>query len=86
VNVGADLVALGMFHVGYLLGKAAGSEKLNARFVIIGSADQGNWLQAMGDGFDKAIFHETPLLFHKQQEKSIVAKWSCTNVLSSYIQ
>jgi len=58
VNVGADLVALGMFHVGHLLGKAAGSEKLNARLVIIGSDDQDDGLQAGGDGFDKAIFPE----------------------------
>ena len=58
MNVGADLVALGMFHVGHLLGKAAGSEKLNARLVIIGSDDQGDGLQTVGDGFDKDIFHE----------------------------
>ena len=34
------------------------SEKLNARFVIIGPDDQGDGLQAGGDGSDKAIFPE----------------------------
>ena len=31
---------------------------MNARLVIIGPDDQGDGLQAGGDGFDKAIFHE----------------------------
>ena len=34
------------------------SEKLNARLFIIGPDDQGDGLQAVGDGFDKAVFPE----------------------------
>ena len=50
------LVALGMLHVVHLPGKTDGSEKLNARLVIIGPDDQGDGLQAVGDGFD-VLFH-----------------------------
>ena len=49
------LVALGMLHVSHLLGKTAGSEKLNARLVINGSDDQGDGLQAVGDGSDVLV-------------------------------
>jgi len=66
VNVGADLVVPGMFHVGHLLGKAAGSEKVNARLVIIGSDYKGDGLQAVGDGFDKAIFPEKSFVVLRQ--------------------
>ena len=61
VNVGDDLVALRMLHVGHLLGKTAGSEKLNARLVIIGPDDQGDGLQAVGDGFDVLVAHNDRL-------------------------
>jgi hypothetical protein len=50
--VSFDLVALRVLHVGHLLGKTAGSEKLNARLVIIGPDDQGDGLKTVGDGFD----------------------------------
>ena len=51
-------MAPGMLHVVHLPGKTDGSEKLNARLVIIGPDDQGDGLQAGGDGSDKAIFPE----------------------------
>ena len=66
VNVGGDLVALGMLHVGHLLGKTAGREKLNARLVKIGPDDQGDGLQAVGDGLDVLVAHNDLLWFFPQ--------------------
>ena len=63
VNVGGDLAALGMLHVGHLLRKTTGSEKLNARLIIIGPDDQGDGLQSVGDGFDILTAHKDLLYF-----------------------
>ena len=63
MNVGADLVAPGLLHVVHLLGKIDVSEKLNARLVIIGPDDEGDGLQAVGNGFDVLVAHNDLLWF-----------------------
>jgi hypothetical protein len=62
VNMRADPVTGRVLHVGDLLREVGRREELNARFVIIGTDDQGNRFETVGDGFNTFVTHRDQYL------------------------